>query len=161
VTFLPFPPYPPGDVAAIDDVRAARHLIEVTYPTVANSGDADAYAALYAPDALWSPPDALDRHGPAQIRFGYIAKNADIDALMHAEEVRVIADFAYVTAVARVHVVPRTSGLSTTHFYRGLWLLQRMAGVWKISRQIWTVKPAGSLAALFEHLASQRRAQAN
>lgn len=128
----------------------ARHLVETVYPTVANSGDADAYAALYTPDALWSPPEAPDRRGPAGIRFGYIAKNADIDARMHVDDVRVMGEFAYVTALARVLILPRVGPGRITHFYRGTWLLRLESGVWKIHRQTWTPKPADQVRAVFE-----------
>ncbi len=155
---MPFPPYPPTDQALDNDLFYARSLIEATYPRVANSGDADAYAALYTQDAIWSPPDAPDRHGQSEIRFGYIAKNADINAMMHVDDVRIASTLAYVSALARVQVKHRAKGGNSTYFYRGLWLLRKEHGQWKIQRQIWTNKPAEPLADFFSQLTVQRQA---
>ena len=35
------------------------------------AGDVDAVVALYAPDAVLYPPDALEMHGTAEIRASY------------------------------------------------------------------------------------------
>jgi ketosteroid isomerase-like protein len=38
------------------------------YSAAVNAGDADAYSKLFANDAIWMPPGALSRQGPAEIR---------------------------------------------------------------------------------------------
>jgi uncharacterized protein (TIGR02246 family) len=132
------------------DLCAIRRLVEETYPQLANAGDADAYAALYTHDAVWSPPQAPDRYGPDQIRFAFVAKNARIQATMHVDDASVMGDRAFVTALARVHIYPKSGLRTVTDHYRGLWLMRREQGTWKIFRQIWTLKPVSEVARLFD-----------
>lgn len=137
-----------------EDLEVIKRLIEETYPNTANSGDADAYAALYTDNALWSPPSAPDRRGKANIRFGFIAKNSDINATMKVDGCEIIGDFGFVTAIARVKVMPRDGSESLLYFYRGLWHVRKISGDWKIDRQIWTEKPAYQLQPHFESTSS-------
>jgi len=123
------------------DREAIRSLIEKTYPELANAGDAEGYGELYTSDARWFPPHVPDRRGPAEIRFAFTAKNADIDARMHVDDLDVLGDIAHVSALARVLIRQRHTNATWEDSYRGFWLLRRQSGVWKIHRQIWTPKP--------------------
>jgi uncharacterized protein (TIGR02246 family) len=137
-----------------NDIEAVTRLIEETYQNTANSGDAEAYASLYTENAIWSPPSAPDRRGKANIKFGFIVKNADISATMKVDDCEVIGDFAFVTAMARVKVMPRDGSESILYFYRGLWHVRKIAGSWKIDRQIWTEKPAHQFQPHFDSMST-------
>lgn len=133
-----------------NDIDAVKRLIEETYQNIANSGDPEAYVSLYTDDALWSPPSAPDRRGKANIKFGFIAKNSDISATMKVDDCEIIGDFGFVTAMARVKVMPRDGKEPILYFYRGLWHVRKISGNWKIDRQIWTEKPAYQFQSHFD-----------
>jgi ketosteroid isomerase-like protein len=125
----------------VADLQAIKAFIEETYPSRAMSGDSRLYASMYTPDALWCPPNHLDKRGPADIAAADDAKEADIEAIMRVEDHEVFGNAAFVTAKARVSVFPRSGAAGKTYFYRGFWLLQRSCGGWLIRLQIWNEKP--------------------
>ncbi|GLU34054.1 DUF4440 domain-containing protein [Trinickia caryophylli] len=133
------------DVEHDAELMEIRRFIECDYVEAANSNSAARYSSLYTPDALWSPPRAPDRRGPAAIRFAFVAKQADIHIKMNFQECGLFRpQFGFATALVEVHVEPfdTTSGEGTEDLiYRALWHLRKDGGVWKICRQIFTEKP--------------------
>lgn len=131
------------------DEQAIKNFIQAIYPAAASSGNADTYAALYADDALWSPPNLPDRRGPGNIRFAYIARNTDIDVAMKVEDHAVAGDLGFVTGLVYVVERRRDGTPPVTYFFRAQWIFRKIRGIWKIARQIWNDKPAQLVAPLF------------
>ncbi|WP_206957931.1 YybH family protein [Trinickia acidisoli] len=130
------------DVESGTELEQIRRYIEQDYVAAANSNDAARYASLYTADALWSPPSAPDRRGPAAIRFAFIAKQADIHIKMNFQECGLFSvGFGFATALVQVHVAPFNQTPTEDLIYRALWHVRKEVGNWKICRQIFTEKP--------------------
>jgi uncharacterized protein (TIGR02246 family) len=125
----------------VEDVTAIRKLIEETYPTNAMSGDARTYASAFTEDALWAPPDMIDRRGPDEIATGFDTINAAFTAVVTAEEIEVMDGFAYVVGRSEGTITPNDGSEPCQFLFRVIWLLQKQAGDWKIARQVWNSKP--------------------
>ncbi|TKC86278.1 DUF4440 domain-containing protein [Trinickia terrae] len=144
-SFATFSMHPPHNTRAAEtdtELQDIRHFIEHDYVEAANSNSAARYASLYTADALWSPPRAPDRRGPAAIRFAFIAKQADIHIKMHFQECGLFSPGSgFATALVEVHVAPFNHEPGEDLVYRALWHLRKEDGTWKIGRQIFTEKP--------------------
>jgi ketosteroid isomerase-like protein len=107
------------------------------------SGDLSAYADMYTEDALWMPPNGIDRCGIPDILEGFAGSivDKDIDPIFTAEEIEVKGDSGYVIGISLATIRPKDGSPSTQIKYRALWLMQKDGDRWKIARQIWNVKP--------------------
>lgn len=128
---------------SVSDRNQIKKIFEEIYPKNARSKNPQDYAAMFTETALQMPPNVPDRHGRADIAAGYAAQvvDKDLDPTLTAEEIQVIEDFGYVTGIAMVAVHPHDGGPSTQIRFRGLWLMKKDQGDWKIDRQIWNEKP--------------------
>lgn len=147
INYLLMMPSPSAIVGANDfEAQQIRHFIEVDYVESANSNDASRYAALYTDTALWSPPGAPDRRGPAAIRFAFLVKMADIKIEMNLLEYEIVTPgFGFATGIVLVNVRPRNGQPDQNVIYRALWHLGKYENTWKIVRQIFTEKPSVEL----------------
>ncbi len=127
-----------------EDVAAITAIITERYPAFANSHDAAGYASMYTEDALWVPPNAPERVGREAIEAAMQASfdKFEFDVQPFADEVKVMANFAYITGGAEGVLTPRDGSDSTPVNFRVFWLFQRGDDGWEISRQIWNNKPS-------------------
>ncbi|WP_414754665.1 YybH family protein [Anabaena sp. CCY 9910] len=127
----------------LHDQDQIRRIFEEVYPDNVRSGDLSAYADMYTEDALWMPPNGLDRCGIPDILEGFADTIADkdIDPIFTAEEIEVKGDFGSVIGISLATISPKDGSPSTQVKYRALWLMKKDCDRWKISRQIWNVKP--------------------
>lgn len=125
------------------DQEKIRVVFEEIYPNNVRSRDLESYGEMYTDDALWIPPNAPDRCGKEDIIEGFAntIANQDIDPIFTAEEIEVIGDFGYVLGTSIATIYPRDGSPSKVVRYRALWLMAKEGDEWKISRQIWNVKP--------------------
>ena len=122
-----------------------RLMIERDYAAAARNGDPDAYASLYAEDAVWCPPDRPDAYGPEAIRVAEapVFETVELDPSIEATEVReLVPGIGLVLGMAKVTVKTKATGETSDLLFRAFWLLEQEAGEWKITRQIWNQKPA-------------------
>lgn len=116
------------------------------YADAVNAGDSDAYASLFAPDAVRIPPGQALEQGREQIRAGEQAsydavalqiKSSPRDALRLAD--------AWIHAIADIEgtAIAHADGARSTFRATKTWLLQqRPAGEWLIARQMWNLRSA-------------------
>ena len=125
------------------DRNQIKKIFEETYPESARSKDPQRYAAMFTKTALQMPPNVPDRRGQADIAAGFAEQVADkaLEPSLTAEEIHITEDFGYVIGIARVAVHPSDRSASTQLKFRGLWLMKKELGDWKIDRQIWNEKP--------------------
>jgi ketosteroid isomerase-like protein len=152
---MPFPPYPSIDTSCFADLAIIQNMIEVIYPGFINAGDTGGYTSMYMSDAVWSAPDMPDRRGALQIGLGFSASNF-VRALVHVDDLDVIGDRAFVSALERVSSALQGTDAQATHYHRSLWLLRKHQGHWRIQRKIWTHKPSNLLREFFICLEDQR-----
>ncbi|MDV3350251.1 DUF4440 domain-containing protein [Leptolyngbyaceae cyanobacterium CCMR0082] len=128
---------------SVSDRNQIKTIFEDIYPENARAKDSDAYAAMFTKAAIQMPPHVPDHYGRASIAAGYAQQVADKDLAptLTAEEIQVMGDFGYVTGIAMVTVHPHDGSPSVQIKFRGLWLMQKEQGDWKIHRQIWNEKP--------------------
>ena len=107
-------------------------------------GDAAAYFAVLADDAVYLPPDQGAKQG-AELRewLSDFLGRFSVEWLeyVHDESV-IVGDLAYHRYSYRWRVTPKSGGEPTLASGKGLHVLQREAdGGWKISRNLWNVTP--------------------
>ncbi|MGD1950477.1 MAG: YybH family protein [Leptolyngbyaceae cyanobacterium] len=128
---------------SVSDRNQIQTIFEEIYPKNARSKDPQRYAAMFTKAAVQMPPGVPDRYGRADIAAGYAEQVADkdLDPTLTAEEIQVMGDHGYVTGIAMVTVHPSDGSPSLQLKFRGLWLMKKEDGDWKIDRQIWNEKP--------------------
>ena len=116
------------------------------YARAVNAGDSEAYARLFASDAVRIPPGQPLEHGREQIRAG---EQASYDAV--ALEIRSTPRDALRLADEWIYAIADVEGAATAHAdgarstFRATktWLLRRQpSGEWSIARQMWNLRPA-------------------
>ncbi|BAB77947.1 YybH family protein [Anabaena sp. FACHB-709] len=127
----------------LHDQDQIRSIFEEVYPDNVRGRDLSAYADMYTEDALWMPPNGPDRCGIPDILEGFAdtIANQDIDPIFTAEEIEVKGDCGYVIGISLATIRPKDGSPSRQVKYRALWLMKKDCDRWKISRQIWNVKP--------------------
>jgi uncharacterized protein (TIGR02246 family) len=124
------------------DQDQIRKVFEEDYSRYVQSSDLEGYISMYTEDALWMPPDAIDRCGICEIEEGFNASiaNKGIDPTFTAEEIEVMGDFGYVLGIsdAIINGGPPSGQIKK---FRALWLMKKENDQWKIDRQIWNNKP--------------------
>ena len=125
------------------DRNQIKKIFEEIYPENVRAKDPQRYAAIFTEAAVQMPPNVPDRRGQADIAAGFSEQVADkaLDPSLIAEEVHVIGDFGYVTGIAMVTVYTSDGSPSNEIKFRGLWLMKKEQGEWKIDCQILNEKP--------------------
>lgn len=127
----------------MNDRDQIRKIFEEIYPKNARSNNPQSYAAMFTKTALQMPPNVPDRSGRDDIAAGYAEQIVDkeLEPTLTAEEIQVMGDFGYVAGIAMVKVHFLNGSPSTQLRFRGVWLMKKEEGEWKIDRQIWNEKP--------------------
>jgi ketosteroid isomerase-like protein len=130
---------------SMSDYEAIQTLFEQTYADRVRGRDIEAYIAMYTADAFWSPPNAADCRGQAEIAEGFARQiaNADIDPVFTAEEIRLFGATAYVLGNSVAQITDHGTGSVRVAKYMALWIVECGSdnGEWLISRQLWNNKP--------------------
>jgi len=121
------------------DVAAIEGLVDELV-RVALAGDAEAFAALYADDAIMMAPESPDVVGIEALRSwmeeGFAAFSVDAFDMV-SEETVVSGDWAYDRGTITETLTPTGSEESMALAFRYMMVLQRQAaGSWKIARFI-------------------------
>lgn len=124
------------------DRNQIKAIFEETYPKIARAKDPQEYAAMFTGSAVQMPPNVSDHYGQAAIAAGFAEQVADkdLDPTLTVEEIEIMGDFGYVTGIAMVTVYPHDGSPAIQIKFRGLWLMKKEQGQWKIHRQIWNQK---------------------
>jgi uncharacterized protein (TIGR02246 family) len=98
---------------------------------------------LFTKDAVWIPPGGPDKVGPKDIgeAFANQASAVNIDAVLTADEIKVMGNFAYIIGTSVAKISPKDGSPTINARFRVLWLMQKEQGKWKIAREIWNTKP--------------------
>ena len=125
------------------DAEQIRMLFEKAYATNLKTGDVKTYMALFTNDAVWIPPGGLDQVGPKAIgeAFANQANAVNIDAVLTADEIKVMGNFAYIIGTSVAKISPKDGSPTMNAKFRVLWLMRKEQGKWKIAREIWNAKP--------------------
>ncbi|ESA38562.1 ketosteroid isomerase [Leptolyngbya sp. Heron Island J] len=125
------------------DRNQIQKIFEETYPNNVRAKDPQVYAALFTKAALQMPPDVPDHYGQDEIATGFAQQIADkdLDPTLTAEEIEIMGDYGYVTGIAMIVVHPHDGSSSMQLKFRGVWLMKKEEGEWRIDRQIWNAKP--------------------
>lgn len=131
-----------ADIAAITDVHDA-------YFAALNAGDAAAYAAQLAEDAIVMSPDQPSTLGREanQARIQTTFDQSTLAITPTREEVVVAGDWAFVRESTTGTTTPKAGGPPGVINGKGITILQRQAdGSWKIARRIRNnnIPPPGS-----------------
>ncbi len=126
----------------VSDRTQIKKIFEEIYPETARSRNPQRYGAMFTETAIQMPPHVPDRHGQADIAAGYAEQivDKDLDPTLTAEDIHVTGDFGYVTGIAMVTIHPHDDSPAIQLKFRGLWLMKKEQGDWKIDRQIWNEK---------------------
>ncbi|MFM6024191.1 MAG: nuclear transport factor 2 family protein, partial [Dolichospermum sp.] len=94
-----------------DDKEEIKQVFEKTYAENMRTGNMQGYGDMYTKDALWMPPDAIDRHGKDDIlkAFAESIASQKVDPVFTAEEIVVMGDFGYVIGNSKATVTPHNS----------------------------------------------------
>jgi uncharacterized protein (TIGR02246 family) len=128
-----------------DQVATIKQLLSEGYGGLVMAHDAAGYAAQFAEDVLWAPPNAPDQTSVAGIESAIqgLFDQFSFQVNPRAEEVKVLGDFAQAIGSVDGVLTPRAGGDPVPIKFRVFWLLRRESGAWKIYRQIWNNKPVG------------------
>lgn len=124
---------------SIGDERALNALV-ADFMLAINSGDADAAAALYAPDAVRMPPDAPEIPGREAIRQNLEAAfgNADIEVQVFVDETEFSGELASVRGTFVLTTVPKDGSASAEMQGNWMRLMRREPdGRWLVARELW------------------------
>ena len=134
--------------------KQAAHAEEIVqslcraYASAVNDSDSEAYASLFARDAIRMPPGRPLEYGPEQIRAG---EQADYDAARlqvtstPGDVLRIADEWIYAIAHIVGSATAHADGARSTFRATKTWLLRRQdSGEWLIARQMWNLKPAES-----------------
>jgi len=126
-----------------DQVATIKQLLPEGYGGLVMAHDAAGYAAQYAEDVLWAPPNAPDQTSVAGIESAIqgLFDKFSFQVDPQPEEIEVMGDFAYAIGSVDGVLTPRAGGDPVLVKFRVFWLVRREAGAWKIHRQIWNNKP--------------------
>lgn len=105
-----------------------------------NSGDAEAFVALFSDDAIRMPPNALPLEGIDRIRANAITtfETYDGEVTINVKENRFSGDIAVTRGTWALRLVPKVGGEAQEDV--GSWLnvsVRGPDGRWRISRNIW------------------------
>ncbi|MBE9230411.1 SgcJ/EcaC family oxidoreductase [Cuspidothrix issatschenkoi LEGE 03284] len=129
--------------AGSKDADKIKMLFEKTYAMNLKTGDVNTYMTLFTKDAVWIPPGRPDKVGPKDIgeAFANQASAVNIDAVLTADEIKVMGNFAYIIGTSVAKISPKDGSPTINARFRVLWLMQKEQGKWKIAREIWNTKP--------------------
>jgi uncharacterized protein (TIGR02246 family) len=121
-----------ADAARAQSADGVKGLDEA-WVAAAKKGDVEAIVALYAPDAVYYPPDAFELRGTAAIRKSY----TDWFAAMTIPEAKI--ESAYTTSgdlslgygTATVTMQPKAGGAPQTVTVRVTAVAKKVGGKWK------------------------------
>ncbi len=120
-----------------------KTVFEIKYSEAVRNRDKCAYLELYTDDAIWIPPNDIDRVGKDQIAIGFanmiLTKN--IDATFVSQEIEGTDVLAYVLGTSDAVITPLDQSPATKSKFRALWIMKKEQDNWKIYRQIWNNKP--------------------
>jgi uncharacterized protein (TIGR02246 family) len=124
-------------VLSADAVRAQSaegvKSLDEAWVAAAKKGDVEAIVALYAPDAVYYPPDAFEARGTAAIRKAY----TDWFAAMTLAEARIEStyttsgDLSLGYGTATVTMQPKAGGAAQTVTVRVTAVAKKVGGAWK------------------------------
>ena len=116
--------------AAADDDRATIQALDDRFSAAADSGDAAALAAFYAPDATVMPPDNSVVTGPA-IRTLFAGMVTQVAKLkLTATDVKRLSD-DYIREIGVVTITPKgDKPTDATSSYVVVW--RKVDGAWKL-----------------------------
>ena len=121
------------DLKAIDTVRSA-HIAAL------NTSDGQAWAALFADDAVQMPPNFPANTGKARIASWSQAFLAPfrIQFALAVDEVRVLGEWAMESGHFTVSLTPKVGGAAMQDTGKYITIYQRTPGnKWQIARDIW------------------------
>ena len=116
-----------------------------TLPGYVKAKDIAGYASLFSEDAVWCPPSAPLRTGPAAIAegFGAMAAILDFDPSFAVVEVEAFETEGQIFGRGTIILTPVGGGQSTTAHSREWWKFISTASGWRIARLMWNLAPAG------------------
>jgi len=118
-----------------EDETAIRTLISKT-EDMNNSGDANGWASLFAPDAVYMPPGlkAITSHQElVQIAETAFRSNS-ITISIEPQEIVILGDWAFVRSRVTGTVAPRSGGDSSIIDMKQLVIYRRTDDGWRIAR---------------------------
>ena len=125
------------------DEEAAIHAVIDAYQQAVNDGDARAYAALFAEDALRMPPNAANDSGRSAIQAADepVYQQWDVSVTMDYLETEVYGDRAHLIADVHGRLTAREGDGQAEFHITSFWLFSRVGGTWQIWRQMWKDTP--------------------
>lgn len=134
-----------GNYASVctTDRDEIRKVFEEVYADNVRTKNLQGYGEMFTESALWMPPNDQDRCGKEDIveGFAHQVANQSIDPVFVADEIEVAGDFGYVVGTSTATIYPENGSPAKEAKFRALWLMKKVAGEWKIDRQIWNNKP--------------------
>src|SRR4029079_920127 len=106
--------------------------VDEAWVRAVKAGDVDAVVALYAPDAVFYPPDAQQMHGTAEIRASYteMLGARTINEAAIDSKYQTSGDFAVVFGTATLTMTPKAVGSPQVFTVRVTAVARRIGGKW-------------------------------
>ncbi len=126
------------------DVNAVIAVIDEEAAAIA-AGDLARYLSLLAGEAVFMPPNSLERTGEELRRWlGEFLENVRVDYhSMHHDETHVAGDLAFHAFRCSWTASPKFGPKPARLHFKGVHVLRRQQdGSWKIAREIWNLNPA-------------------
>jgi ketosteroid isomerase-like protein len=108
-----------------------------------HAADLDQLASLYAPDAISIPANQPAMRGHDEIRAYYARRTSDYEmhAVSEVESIDIVGDVAVLTGIFRVTRRPEDGVAGLDHAGRGLAVMRRVEGEWKMWRDMDSPSP--------------------
>jgi ketosteroid isomerase-like protein len=135
--------YSAGNSASQADAKRVLDVIDEEVNAV-STGDAQAYLAILADDAVFMPPNQTSKAGDElRIWLREFLEEFSVKWLKFEHlDTETAGDLAYHTYAFSWRVTPKVGGEPTVAQGKGMHVLRRQAdGAWKVVREIWNASP--------------------
>ena len=125
-----------------EDVAQVKELLSETYANFVTTQNSEGFSSMYSGDVLVAHPkfEETSKEGIKNAIQAIFDKHT-FKMKVHADELAIYGDFAYVVGKIDEVVTPRDGSDSFPVRARILWLLRKEGSEWKIFRQICAYPP--------------------
>ncbi len=117
------------------EIKVIEKLL-YSYRDALNASDVNKVLPLYTSDGVFMPSNAPSAIGLDQVKASYefVFKTIQLKIEFYIDEIVVIGDFAFARTTSKGTTFIHANGQSVPEENRELFVLQKVNGIWKISR---------------------------
>ncbi len=116
--------------------KSAIEKLLFFYRDALNASDVNKVLPLYTADGVFMPSQAPSAIGQAQVKAAYefVFSQIQLNIAFYIEEIVVNGDYAFARTTSRGTTLVHANGQTMAEENRELFVLQKSAGQWQISR---------------------------